>query len=140
MIRRPPRTRLTDTLVAYTTLFRSRRRRSGAAGRLRRPRDRPAGNDVAQPRPARCRAGAFAKPGRPAPARDPGRRPGARGVRAAVAAREIGRASCRDRVWTSVLISVVAVSLQKNYSVRSVFTLLSNTLCCTRLIYNSSKI
>src|SRR3546814_5294346 len=40
MIRRPPGSTRTDTLVPYTTLFRSRRRR-GAAGAPVRASDRP---------------------------------------------------------------------------------------------------
>src|SRR3546814_18029416 len=39
MIRRPPRSTRTDTLVPYTTLFRSPRRAGGSAGRRRYSRD-----------------------------------------------------------------------------------------------------
>src|SRR3546814_10631609 len=46
MIRRPPRSTLTDTLFPYTTRFRSRRRTEVATQNPHRPRDRQAGRSA----------------------------------------------------------------------------------------------
>src|SRR3546814_20055556 len=107
MIRRPPRSTRTDTLVPYTTLFRSRR-----AG----PRDdaRLSGNRVAAALSAQLdiRSYFFFS----VRVFGPSGFAGAAGIAAAVATAataEIGRASCRERVCQYVSISVVAVSLKK---------------------------
>src|SRR3546814_13217969 len=48
MIRRPPRSTRTDTLLPYTTLFRSQRYRRGALRKVREHRDDAAGRDHRQ--------------------------------------------------------------------------------------------
>src|SRR3546814_15715917 len=85
MIRRPPRSTLTDTLFPYTTLFRSLRAVICAFTLALVQRE--------------------ARPGRI----EPGTRP----VRRRSLERQIGRASRRGRVCQYVLISVVAGSLKK---------------------------
>src|SRR3546814_18515947 len=120
MERRPPRSTRTDTLLPYTTLFRSREH--GVAHTRRRPRRRGLGA-----------AGADGLPGRPHSSRWPAgaverhhaepaarcRRRGAGAGRAAAArprARgldQTGRASCRARGCKYVVISVVAVYLKQ---------------------------
>src|SRR3546814_14468589 len=125
MIRRPPRSTRTDTLFPDTTLFRSPESWS-------RPGDRSApipdtngrlpGARGGGLRGARRAAGRGVHGGAAIERRDP-RRAADRhrihlpaGVPAGAGGavdREIGRASCRERVCQYVLISVVAVSLKK---------------------------
>src|SRR3546814_13647010 len=106
MIRRPPRSTRTDTLLPYTTLFRSCRRRAGPTDRRGRPRlllhRRAAhGGDPA----ARCRQDALSQVRRPRAHRDArpqgalDLRPHRAEARAGLTpVAEIGRASCRERV------------------------------------------
>src|SRR3546814_15208641 len=103
MIRRPPRSTRTDTLFPYTTLFRS-------------PADREClvDREIYARRARAVRRGArSARLGRPsAPRRPPPAYPD-RGGAARQGSREIGRASCRERVCPYVPISVVAGSFKK---------------------------
>src|SRR3546814_12402753 len=123
MIRRPPRSTRTDTLFPYTTLFRSffawsASCRGGATlfRRKRGLRNRPAAAALLRNRP---RSAPSVRPCRRTWTRA-GRRRGRRRrfpVRNALRRNrrnaEIGRASCRERVWKYVSISVVAASLHK---------------------------
>src|SRR3546814_14259523 len=104
-IRRPPRSTRTDTLFPYTTLFRSHVRRGGrrAVPRNPRPVPGPAG-DPAHRVDAPGGGGGPGQGGRGGLPRQALGRPEAdgdgeqpAGTRAS-AAREIGRASCRERV------------------------------------------
>src|SRR3546814_16756281 len=119
MIRRPPRSTRTDTLFPYTTLFRSR-----GVGRMAGLRDRPARrHDPVLDLPTHPRTAALL--GRQAAAAGPAagrlravQRPAAHQdlaapARPAARLRQIGRASCRERVCQYVEISVAAVSLKK---------------------------
>src|SRR3546814_11638926 len=108
MIRRPPRSKRTDTLFPYTTLFRSSRARSACAPNApnatpRKPYSAPiVSHGFMQPprRGSESRALAVLRSAhRPSPA------PGSRN--------QIGRASCRERVCPYVLISGGAVTLKK---------------------------
>src|SRR5690554_8138255 len=105
MIRRPPR----STLFPYTTLF-----RSAQAARLRRCRAHlwQLAALYSEPAPAAQSGGAACRPGYPGAGLGPADRsrailPRAGHPAADPIARQIGRASCRERVQ----ISVVAVSL-----------------------------
>src|SRR3546814_16309930 len=97
MIRRPPRSTRTDTLFPYTTLF-----RSGPPGRAE-----PLLREGAGMKAVLCRAWGgpqgltVEEVATPAPASGQ--------VLIAVAAAEIGRVSCWERVCPSVSSSVVAV-------------------------------
>src|SRR3546814_14981486 len=119
MIRRPPRSTRTDTLFPYTTLFRSPRRPGAgrvSPGRARECRKRAAGSSGGAPAEdgTSCVRAAAASDERLADHLDPlvHRRlaqPAADGdevvLRADpphVAARKIGRASSRERVWQDV--------------------------------------
>src|SRR3546814_13870697 len=121
MLRRPPRSKRTDTLFPYTTLFRSERHEQDQR------EDQRADAERLGQRPARAeqRLGAVHAV-TPDAAADPPllallERDGRRGERRdrlgdqPVARVELqhGRASVRERVCQSVSISVVAVSLKK---------------------------
>src|SRR3546814_12208608 len=104
MIRRPPRSTRTDTLFPYTTLFRSlavgqmagARGEDGARGDGAARRDRgfcELAHGGAMDRPARRHGGGLGR-------RDLRRRYARH--RLALGLREIGRASCRERVGTYV--------------------------------------
>src|SRR3546814_17766370 len=99
MIPRPPRSTRTDTLVPYTTLFRSRRpgqaRQRGRTGIALCERPVPAGLCPSSRRARRLHR------------RRPGNRSGG-GRRGPGGVTQIGRESCRERVWTYVSIPVVA--------------------------------
>src|SRR3546814_21097760 len=115
MIRRPPRSTRTDTLFPYTTLFRSCRGRAREAGD-RQPRigareafgTRLLEIETARRAAAQPHVGIdgvedrHVDPLEPALEHDPVAE-AARDARGAAAAqldrRQIGRASCRDRVW-----------------------------------------
>src|SRR3546814_15016844 len=115
MIRRPPRSTRTDTLFPYTTLFRSRALRvelGGQAGHAERL-DQPA-VDEAQHRVA-PRLGIWRRRervGDDVRQDDAGRRAVVEDL-ARLRRREIGSASCRDRVCQYVEISVVDGSFKK---------------------------
>src|SRR3546814_16273470 len=109
MIRRPPRSTLTDTLFPYTTLFRSSApaRDTGARTDQAGSLARPVGGDAARPRLA-ARGGGGAQ-------RADARRDGAGSARArrselardTVRGTQIGRKACRERVVTSGYVTVV---------------------------------
>src|SRR3546814_20720514 len=113
MLRRPPRSTRTDTLFPYTTLLRSVAATAPAHGcRLRPPRRIPTDGRV--PRRYETIAGIRCGRNQVSPA-------GKSFVHAIFGVLlpgdtqtcEIGRASCRERVYTYVSISVVAGSLKK---------------------------
>src|SRR3546814_18329775 len=119
MIRRPPRSTRTDTLFPYTTLFRSDREQQ-------QPPLRAAGVMAAERVQARRRLRGWVRGEGIEPGFEPAQHRGGLGRERAAAARrpvivpapaaehrEIGRASCRDRVCQYVSLSVVAVSLKK---------------------------
>src|SRR3546814_13871293 len=109
MIRRPPRSTLTDPLFPYTTLFRSFEcvalRHPAAAGMTRWPAETPAERATWGLPPPTAETCPEATERRP------------RGAffvaRMNSGYPEIGRASCRGSVCQYVSISVVAVSLKK---------------------------
>src|SRR3546814_14162415 len=128
MILRPPRTTRTDTLLPYTTLFRSRstlawtkrRRRSARNFSWLRTAVRPSpgssalftittipGSLPTYTAPAWVRHARVRFRSRPMVRRRPGR------ARAMPTALELGRASCRERAWQYVSILVVAVYSKK---------------------------
>src|SRR3546814_15616904 len=113
MLRRPPRSTLTDTLLPYTTLFRSPDRCCDA-GSIQLPARAFAGDAVTLDIAQVLLGGACASLRQ---ATIGSLIVQARGLdlvdRNAGAGGKIGRASCRERVCQYVLISVVAVSLQK---------------------------
>src|SRR3546814_12874718 len=109
MIRRPPRSTRTDTLFPYTTLFRSDDAPANAgtlASEIRlRSRPRHVGRHLG-PRPLAGLGSAASRATVPRSGRRKSQPTNAQGA-------EIGRASCRERVWQYVYISVVAVPLKK---------------------------
>src|SRR3546814_4681821 len=99
MIRRPPRSTRTDTLLPYTTLFRSRRDVRTDAARASLPR--------LYPPPGFAAAAARTPPARQAPGKDPAQ-PAARlgvGLRAALTA-----VPTRSEEHTSELQSLMRIS------------------------------
>src|SRR3546814_16038610 len=100
MIRRPPRSTRTYTLFPYTTLFRSWQ------GTGLKPEDFPGATSLW----SGLNSAIGAAGGTATPSPD-GSFTGARPD----AAIEIGRAPWRARVWQSVYVSGVAVSLKKNH-------------------------
>src|SRR3546814_15374264 len=114
MIRRPPRSTRTDTLFPYTTLFRSRYPvydaelkgfgvivlPSGIISYIVEYRPDGGGRNVAKKRMTLGRVGEITPDQARTIARDR-------------MAEEIGSASCRERGWQYVSISVVDVSLNK---------------------------
>src|SRR3546814_16380900 len=109
MIRRPPRSTRTDTLFPYTTLFRSElASEAGVDGagclRVAEAEQREADQDE----DVRAEGGAFRKQRRHAGDAEDGDQDGADAERGAAPdavgddAGEIGRASCRERVWKYV--------------------------------------
>src|SRR3546814_16775555 len=132
MIRRPPRSTRTDTLFPYTTLVRSRRRRNYEKRSSLLPKSRDlnilimtTGNDIRA-----AFLGYFQRNGHEAVASSPlvpRNDPTLLFTNAGMVqfknvftgnekrpySREIGRASCRERVCQYVWISVGAVSLKK---------------------------
>src|SRR3546814_14305219 len=104
-IRRPPRATRTDTLLPYTTLFRSGLAVEGAGGRIdhRVGRERRFLGDDVQGRGDEATAH--------------------RATQGQAGDREIGRASCRERGCSYVSYSVVAGSLQTitNYTTTYIY-------------------
>src|SRR3546814_13290474 len=117
MIRRPPRSTLTDTLFPYTTLFRSlhlqhqARQQAEAEVEDESHRDEGRGELEAEKEGLRHHAGDHL--------RNVAHQQRLAGNEDLVdlddaAQQQIGRASCRERVCQYVSISGVAVSLKKN--------------------------
>src|SRR3546814_18144800 len=121
MIRRPPRSTRTDTLFPYTTLFRSHR----TADLLEVAREhRPVERRRLRPEAVAAARRVLGHPLREVDEHFLGvllasdeaavdRRHRAPEFARALVPKEIGRASCRERVCQDVSISVVAVSLNK---------------------------
>src|SRR3546814_13527105 len=114
IIRLPPRSTRTDTLLPYTTLFRS------DGDRLQAVRPSQGGDASRNDRESLLRGEAFRAVGDIADDRDPR---GDSGQFERLAQRppivagdddQTGRASCRENVCQYVLISVVPVSYNKN--------------------------
>src|SRR3546814_16638795 len=117
MIRRPPRSTRTDTLFPYTTLFRSF---SMAPTMVRRGKNRKAGffgsgEAKLERRNSRLHQIFHIDAQRARQSRD-GFHRSALSTRLDIGDLdpEIGRASCRERVWPSGYISVGAGQLKKN--------------------------
>src|SRR3546814_12637977 len=110
MIRRPPRSTLTDTLFPYTTLFRSHRH---LICRIKHCRPRSISGECSLGERKR-RETAFIRGLEFETADFRKIKPLARRRHAVgPGKRKIGRASCRERVCQYVMISGVAVSLKK---------------------------
>src|SRR3546814_14659155 len=123
MIRRPPRSTRTDTLFPYTTLFRSTGREDHPGPRLHlygrgAERGRSLAREPSRASLCQCSPAAdFHAQSCPpdSPVSGVGGGGTGRAFRSAPLAqcKEIGRASCRERVCQYVSISVVAVSFKK---------------------------
>src|SRR3546814_16039704 len=128
MIRRPPRSTRTDTLVPDTTLFRSANASRETSNRwamdfMRAPLGHVSGG---------CRDAAQAGSGPSCQAVRGWASAAAAGVAWASAGGQIGRAACRERVLTYVSLSVVGVTLKKHKNT----TTLTDITCTPKIINN----